>query len=139
MTLVSTNESKDTLNDYEVLWNKIRDLIRSMTNKSGNYGKKYMKIKFNSDDYLPIKTLEHQNMVIVVRSVFHKEKYVYTFPWANVFKNKKCCILIELILLKVSMLLIKIHRKSVLFATIDMLFATIICYYWDFTCYYWYW
>ena len=130
MTLVSTNESKDTLNDYEVLWNKIRDLIRSMTNKSGNYDKKYMKIKFNSDDYLPIKTLEHQNMVIVVRSVFHKEKYiVYTFPWANVFKNKKCCILIELILLKVSMLLIKIHRKSVLFATIDMLFATIICYY----------
>ena len=77
MTLVSTNESKDTLNDYEVLWNKIRDLIRSMTNKSGNYDKKYMKIKFNSDDYLPIKTLEHQNMVRVVISVFHKDKKYY--------------------------------------------------------------
>ena len=33
LTLVSTYESKNTLNEYEKLWNKIRDLIRSMTNK----------------------------------------------------------------------------------------------------------
>ena len=32
-----------------------------------------MKVKFNSDDYLPLKkTLELYNMLIVVRSLFHE-------------------------------------------------------------------
>ena len=34
ITLVATKESKKK---YEVLWNKIRDLIRSMTKKSDDY------------------------------------------------------------------------------------------------------
>ena len=32
MTLVPTNKSQDTLKQYEELWNKIRDLTRSITN-----------------------------------------------------------------------------------------------------------
>ena len=47
MTLVSTDERKDAPNKDQKLWNKIRDLIRSHTNKSGNYDKKYRKRKFN--------------------------------------------------------------------------------------------
>ena len=39
---------------YRELWNKVRDLIRSITNNSDNYNIKYMKIKFNSDDDLPL-------------------------------------------------------------------------------------
>ena len=50
LTLVPTHESKDTLKKDEELWNKIRDLIRSLTNNSDNYEKKHIKIKFNSDD-----------------------------------------------------------------------------------------
>ena len=51
---------------------KIRDLIWSITNNSDNYDKKYMKIKIDSDDDLPLKkTLEVRNMVINVRSAFH--------------------------------------------------------------------
>ena len=74
MKLVPTGESKDALKKHEELWNKIRDLIRSITKKSESNGKKYMKIKFNSDDDLPLKkTLELYNLEIVVRSVFHKE------------------------------------------------------------------
>ena len=50
-----------------------RDLIRSVTNNSDNYDEKYLKIKFNSYNGLPLtKYLELENMVIVVRSVFHK-------------------------------------------------------------------
>ena len=30
--VIPTDESKDTLKKYEELWNKIRDLIRSITN-----------------------------------------------------------------------------------------------------------
>ena len=57
---------------YEELYNKIRDLIRSITNNSNNYVEKYMRIKFNSDDNLPLKkTLKLHNIVIVVRYVFH--------------------------------------------------------------------
>ena len=48
LTLVSTYESKDTWKKYEELWNKIRNMIGSITNNSDNYDEKYMKIKFNS-------------------------------------------------------------------------------------------
>ena len=50
----STEESKDIPKKYEELWTKIRDLIRSKTNNSDNYDEKYMKIKLNSDDNLPL-------------------------------------------------------------------------------------
>ena len=38
-----------------------------------------MKIKFNSDDHLPLnKTLDFYNMAIVVRSLFHEGNEYYT-------------------------------------------------------------
>ena len=52
LMLVSTDKNKDTLGKYTELWNKIKDVIRSITNTSGNYNKKYVKIKFNSNEYL---------------------------------------------------------------------------------------
>ena len=52
LTLVPTNESKKK---YEELWNKIRDLIRSITKNLIDYDEKYIKIKFDSDDNLPLK------------------------------------------------------------------------------------
>ena len=45
LTLVPTDENKDTLKKYEEPWNKIRDLIRSITNNSDNYNEQYMKVK----------------------------------------------------------------------------------------------
>ena len=57
LTLVPTNENKEK--KYEELWSKIRDLIRSITKNSDDYYEKYMKIKFNSDNKLPLnKTIE---------------------------------------------------------------------------------
>ena len=45
---------------------------------SGNYDKKYMKIKFNSDDNLPLeKILKLYNLTIVVRSVFQENRKYY--------------------------------------------------------------
>ena len=61
---VPTDESKDRLKKYEEHWNKIIDLIISITNNSDNYDEKYMKMKFDSDNHLPLKKL-----LIVVRSV----------------------------------------------------------------------
>ena len=50
---------------------KVRDLIWSITNNSDNYDKKYMKIKIDSDDDLPLKkTLEVRNMVLMLDLFF---------------------------------------------------------------------
>ena len=55
MTQDPTDKSKDTLKRYEEIWNKMRDLIRSVTKNSDYYDEKYMKIKFNSDDDLHLR------------------------------------------------------------------------------------
>ena len=47
---------------YEKLWSKIRNLISS-TKIFDDYDEEYMKIKFNSDDKLPLnKTIEIPTM-----------------------------------------------------------------------------
>ena len=55
--LVLTDESKDTLKKFEEMLSKVKDLIRSITNNSDDYDERYMKIKFNSDDDLPVKEM----------------------------------------------------------------------------------
>ena len=73
LTLVPVNESKEKFKKYEELWIKIRDLIRSITKNSDDYDEKYMKIKFNSDDGLPLnKTIEIPSITIVVRAIFYE-------------------------------------------------------------------
>ena len=52
--LVPTNESKDKIEKYEKLWIKIRDWIKSVTKKSVDYNEKFIKIKLDSDDKLPL-------------------------------------------------------------------------------------
>ena len=78
LTLVPTNENKEKIKKYEELWSKIRDLIRSITKNSDDYNEKYMKIKINSDDVLPLnKTINVHCMIIVVRAVFHENNKYY--------------------------------------------------------------
>ena len=54
LTLVPTDESKGIIKNYEKPWSKIRDLIRSMTKNAGDYDEKYVKIKFDLDNDLPL-------------------------------------------------------------------------------------
>ena len=73
LMLLSTNESKEKNKKYEELWSKIRDLIRLITRNSDDYNEKYMKIKFNSDDELPLnKTKEIPSMIMVLELFFMK-------------------------------------------------------------------
>ena len=47
-------------------------------NKPGKYGKDSMKIKFNSDDSLPLnKTIKLHNKTIIIRSVFEEDGKFY--------------------------------------------------------------
>ena len=74
LMLVTTNESKEKkFKKYDELWSKIKDLIGSVTKNSDDNDEKYMKIKFDSDDKLPLnKAIEIHSMIIVVRAVFHE-------------------------------------------------------------------
>ena len=76
--LVPTNDSKEKIKKYEELRRKIRYLIRSVTKNASDYDKKYMKIKFNSDDELPLKnTVKIPRKIRVVRVVFYENNKYY--------------------------------------------------------------
>ena len=78
LTLVPTNESKEKVKKYGELWSKIRDLIKPITKTLDDYCEKYIKIKFNSDDNLPLnKTIEITTITIVVRAVLHEKSKNY--------------------------------------------------------------
>ena len=48
------------------MWSKVRDIIRSITKNSDDYDEKYVKIKFNSDDKLPLnRAIEISTMTII--------------------------------------------------------------------------
>ena len=56
----------------------LKSETRSVTKKLDDYDGKYMKIKFNSDDELPLnKTIKIAVMVIVFRAVFHENNKYY--------------------------------------------------------------
>ena len=59
--------------------NGIREKIKTITDgKENDFEKDYMKIKFNSDDNLPLnKTLKFHNMTITIISVFEENGKLY--------------------------------------------------------------
>ena len=49
LTLVYTDKSKDAPKNCGELWKKIKELMRSIFDNSGNYDEKYMNIRFTSE------------------------------------------------------------------------------------------
>ena len=59
------------------LWIKIRDFIKLIIKNSDDYDEKCMKIKFNSNEELPLNTtIKIPTMTIVVRVVFYENKNI---------------------------------------------------------------
>ena len=57
---------------------KIKDAIEKINDKSGEFGKDFMKIKFNSDENLPLnKILKPDILVVIARSVFEEDSKYY--------------------------------------------------------------
>ena len=74
----STDENKELLKKYNDVFNGIRDKIKEINSDECDYEKGYMKIKFNSDDDLPLnKPLKFHLMTITIRSVFEKDGKLY--------------------------------------------------------------
>ena len=70
----STDENKELLKKYNDAFNRIRDKIKEINSDECDYEKDYMKIKFNSDDSLPLnKPLKFHLMTTTIRSVFEED------------------------------------------------------------------
>ena len=73
----STDKNKELLKNYNDVFNGIRDKIKKINNEC-DYEKDYMKIKFNSDDDLPLnKSLKFRLMTITIRHVFEEDGKLY--------------------------------------------------------------
>ena len=63
---------------HEELLSKIRELISSITKSPNDYFEEYMKIKFNSNDELPLnKMIEIHSIIIVFRAVIQETNKYY--------------------------------------------------------------
>ena len=50
----STDENRELIKKYNDVWNGIKNKIEEVTSGKCDYDKDYIKIKFNSDDDLPL-------------------------------------------------------------------------------------
>ena len=75
LNIALTDSNEDVLIRYAEVWNGIHDQIKKKNNGStGEYDKDYMKIKFDSDDNLPLnKILKFHALTIIIRNIFEKE------------------------------------------------------------------
>ena len=74
----SIDENKELLKKCNDVFNGIKDTIKEINSNDCDYEKDYMKIKFNSDDNLPLnKPLSFHNMTITIRSVFEEDGKLY--------------------------------------------------------------
>ena len=74
----STDEKKELLKKYSDVFNGIMIKIREIDEDWFEYAKDYMKIKFNSDNDLPLnKSLKVRLMTITIRCVFREDNELY--------------------------------------------------------------
>ena len=63
---------------YDDVFNEIMDKIKKIDDNWLEYSKDYMKIKFSSDDNLPLnKPLKFYNMTVTIRCVFSEDNKLY--------------------------------------------------------------
>ena len=79
LNFASTDKNKEVLENYTELWDEIKDQIEAISAvKPIKYEKDFMKIKFESNDDLPLgKILSIPVCIVTVRSVFQEENNYY--------------------------------------------------------------
>ena len=80
----STDENKELLKRYDDVFNGLIDKIKKIDDDWLEYTKDYTKIKFNSDDNLPLnKPLKFYNMTVTIRCVISEENKLYPQVFLN--------------------------------------------------------
>ena len=75
----SKDENKELLKKYSDVFNGVKNEVKTINGgKENDFEKDYMKIKFNSDNDLPLnKPLKFHLMTITIRSVFEEDGKLY--------------------------------------------------------------
>ena len=75
----SADERKKLIKKYAEVWDGLKNEIKAINGgEENNYRKDYIKIKFNSDDDLPLnKPLKFHLTDIIIRSVFEEGGKLY--------------------------------------------------------------
>ena len=75
LNIASTDRNSEVLRKYLEVWNGNKDCIEKINNdKLGEYYKDYMRIKFNSDDDIPLnKQLNFLSVTVIIRNNFEKD------------------------------------------------------------------
>ena len=86
LVFYSTDEHKEVWKKYTELWDGIKNETETINDgKKGEYGKDFMKIKFNTDDNLP---LNFHLRKIFVRCIFEEDgKFYPLFVWVTCRKQ----------------------------------------------------
>ena len=72
------DENKELIKKYNDVLNGNMNKIKKINSDDCDYEKDYMKIRFNSDDNLPLnKQLNFHNMTLTIRSVFKEDDKLY--------------------------------------------------------------
>ena len=79
LVFYSLDKNKEVLKTYKELWNGIKNKIEIINDGECKYGKDFTKIKFDTDDDLPLnKPLNLHMLTIIVRFVFEDEGKFYS-------------------------------------------------------------
>ena len=73
-----TYENRELLKRYDDVFNRIMDKIKKIDDDWLEYAKDYMKVRFSSDDNLPLnKQLKFYSITVTIRRVFIEDNKLY--------------------------------------------------------------
>ena len=87
------DENKELLKRYDDVFNGLIDKIKKIDDDWLEYTKDYTKIKFNSDDNLPLnKPLKFYQMTVTIRYVFSEDNKLYPQVFLDdaLYESLKC-------------------------------------------------
>ena len=79
LNISDTQRNSEVLQKYSKVWNGLKDCVDKINDsKLGEYDKNFMKIKFNSEDDIPLnKELHFPTITTIIRGVFEKDGKYY--------------------------------------------------------------
>ena len=85
LNIALTDKNSEVLRKYSEVWNGIKDCTRKINNSElEEYDKYYMKIKFNSQDDIPLnKQLYFPTITVIIRNIFEKDGTYYPQIFLN--------------------------------------------------------
>ena len=89
LNVALTDYNNNVLKKYSEVWKGIKNQIVKINNSlGGEYYKDYMKIRFDSDDDLPLnKMMKFYDLTVIIRSIFEKDGKYYP----QIFLDNSLC------------------------------------------------